>query len=100
MKEVVINFNKWYHWLLASLPLLGLLGSLMLWVDTRHMHKDIADVRFIGLQIRIIDGHIRDYTRLENPTTADKVLYELDRDQLTNLKKERNRELGIGDLPE
>ena len=100
MKEVTINLNKWYHWLIASLPLLGLLGSLTLWVDTRHMHKDIADIRWLDVQILIIDGHILDYTRIENPTTADTIAYELSRDQLNLLKGERSKELGLGDLPQ
>ena len=99
MKEVTISFSKWYHWLLASLPLLAILGSAILWVDARHMHTDIANIRYIDLQISIIEGHIRDYSRLNNPGSADEIYYNLDVDQLNKLKSERSRELGLGGLP-
>ena len=99
MPQVTISLSKWYHWLIASLTLLAILGSMIAWVDTRHMHKDIADIRFLDVQILIINGHILDYTRITNPTTADTIAYDLSRDQLNLLTARRSEELGLGDLP-
>ncbi len=81
-----------------------MVATAFMWVDTRYMHTDISDTRFIELQIRIVQGHIRDYTRIidsgSSPTANDTVAYEMDVDQLKNLMAERNKILGIGGLPE
>jgi len=95
-----LTITKWYHWMLMSLPLLAVFTSMILWVDSRHMHKDIADIRFLDVQILIINGHILDYTRINKPTIADTIAYDLSRDQLNLLTARRNEELGLGGLPE
>jgi hypothetical protein len=111
MPEVTFSLNKWYHWFIASIPLILFLWGIAVWVDERHQHKaiaqtthdnhdKIANIRYIGLQMLVIEGHIRDYNRLNNPSAQDHTFYALDIDQLNNLKAERENELGIGDLPQ
>ncbi len=72
-------------------------------MDTRYMHKEMSDTRFIELQIRIVEGHVRDYNRIIDAdgtlSAEDQMKREMDMDQLKNLMMERNKILGIGDLP-
>ena len=89
-----------FNYFLKAIPGILLVSSIVFWVDARHMHKDIADIRWIDTQILIINGQIRDYTRLNSPDAADIVYYELDADQLSKLKSERSKVLGLGGLPE
>lgn len=102
MPEVNVSLTKWWHWLTAVVatlgPIVALLSATALWVDTRYMHREISDTRFIELQIKIVDGHIRDYHRLDSPSQEDTMKYNLDFEQLKNLQRERNRILGLDSL--
>jgi len=104
MANVTINLTKWYHFVLAAVPLIAMIATALMWVDTRYMHREISDTRFIELQIRIIEGHVRDYNRIIDAdgtlSAADQMKREMDMDQLKNLMLERNKILGIGDLPQ
>ncbi len=104
MANVTINLTKWYHFVLAAVPLIAMIATALMWVDTRYMHREISDIRFIELQIRIIDGHVRDYNRIIDAdgtlSAEDQMKREMDMDQLKNLMMERNKILGIGDLPQ
>ena len=85
--------------LCTVLPLLSLIGQGVMYVDTRYMHKEISDTRYIDLQIRIIEGHIRDYERLKdtgaNLNSSDESAYQTDLKQLDHLLKERQRMHGL-----
>ena len=104
MPNVTINLSKWYHLLLGSLPLLAMLATGAMWMDTRYMHKEISDTRFIELQIRIVQAQVRAYHKMvqngERLTPEEQVQFDLDRDQLRFLMGERNRLLGLGDSEE
>lgn len=81
------------------LPLLSLIGQGVMYVDTRYMHKQISDTRYIDLQIMIIQGQIRDYERLKDSgatiTASDESVYETNMKQLDHLLKERQRMHGL-----
>ena len=104
MAELNINLTKWWHYLIAAVstlgPIIAFCGTAWMWLDTRYMHREISDTRYIELQMKIIEGHIRDYNRIVagggTPSPDDVMNYELDLDQLKNLQQERNRILGIG----
>jgi hypothetical protein len=85
---------------LTVMPILAMLGTGAMWVDTRYMHKQIADIRYIDMQIRIVKGHIKDFERLKDSgselTTADETSYSTNMTQLDHLLVERNRMLGLG----
>lgn len=102
MTNLTINISKWYHAVIALVPLIAMISTTAMWVDTRYIHKTISDNRFIELQIKIIEGQIKDYNRLidagVNPTAEEITRYNLDLEQLKNLINERNKILGIGDL--
>ena len=104
MPDVKINLTKWYHFVVAIVPVVAMIATGFMWMDTRYMHKEISDTRFIELQIRIVEGHIRDYNRIvdnNGDLSADDVFEnEMDVDQLKNLMAERNKILGIGGLPQ
>lgn len=104
MADIQINLTKWYHFVLAVAPVVAMVATAIMWIDTRYMHKEISDTRFIELQIRIVQGHVRDYNRvIDNGgmlSADDKFNHEMDKDQLKNLMLERNKILGIGDLPQ
>ena len=104
MPEIKFSLTKWWHYLAAFVatmgPIITFTVSGWLWLDARYMHREISDTRYISLQIQIVQGHIRDYHRIETPSPEDTTNYELDLDQLKNLQQERNRILGIGGLPE
>ena len=110
MPNVTLNLSKWYHYVLAMVPVISLLGTLFFWLDARHISKTdytqftkIVDIRYVDLQIRLINGQIRDYNRIvdrgEVPSAQDTTDHDLDKDQLKNLTTERNKMLGIGGLP-
>jgi hypothetical protein len=94
-----VNVKKTLTTLITILPLLALLGTGAMWVDTRYMHKQISDTRYIDLQIKIVQGHIREYERLKTSdaplTMSDESNYNTDLRQLDNLLSERNKLLGI-----
>ena len=99
-----INLSKWYHGVIAIMPLIALLGSGWFWLDTRYMHKEISDTRFIELQIRIVQSNVRDYNRRidagEDLNAQETLEYDMEKDQLKFLMNERNKVLDIGGLPE
>ena len=94
-----IDIKKITKVLIAVLPLLALAGTGAMWVDTRYIHKQISDTRYIDLQIKIVQGHIRDYERLKdsgaNLTSSDESNYNTNMTQLDHLLTERNRMLGL-----
>lgn len=104
MSGVSINLTKWYHFVLATVPVVSLIATSLMWMDTRYMHKEMSDTRFVELQIRIVEGHIRDYTRVRDNgdvlSATDEIKLNMDLAQLQNLMVERNRMLGIGGLPQ
>ncbi len=104
MPDVKINLTKWYHFVVAIVPVVAMLATGFMWMDTRYMHKEISDTRFIELQIRIVEGHIRDHNRIVDAggelSAEDVFENEMDVDQLKNLMAERNKILGIGGLPQ
>ena len=93
MKKALTTF-------LTIMPILAMLGTGAMWVDTRYMHKQISDIRYIDIQIRIVQGHIKDYERLKDSgsklTTSDETSHSTDMTQLDHLLVERNRMLGLG----
>lgn len=87
---------------LKFLPLIATVLTIGLWVDTRYMHKEISDGRFIELQIKILEGNITAYHRVKDAggelSAEEKMKYDMDKEQLKNLMAERNKILGIGDI--
>lgn len=75
-----------------------------MWVDTRYMHKEISDTRFIELQIKIVERNIKDFHRLMESgvelSPSEQLELEMERDQLKFLTNERNKILDLGGLPE
>jgi len=80
-----------------------MIATAAMWVDTRYMHKNISDTRFIELQVRIVESNIKAYNRLIDSgvilSAEDNMRYEMEKEQLRILINERNRVLRIGDLP-
>jgi len=104
MPDFNINITKIAAFLKVAVPLVAMFATAGMWIDTRYMHQDISNTRFIELQIRIVQGHIRDYTRIVDAdgdiSANDTVQHEMDKDQLKNLMNERNKILNLGGLPE
>ena len=108
MPEVNVSLTKWWHYIVAVVatvgPIITFCATAWLWLDTRYMHREISDRRSVDTQIMIIQGHLRDYTRIIDSgrelSAQDELNYDLDKTRLQNLQAERNRLLGIGGLPE
>jgi hypothetical protein len=97
------TLTKWYKFIIFSAPMIAFIGTAGLWLDTRYMHRDISDTRFIEIQIMVVEGHVRDFTRTLDAgghlTPSEQAAYELEKERLKMLIAERNRILGIGSLP-
>ncbi len=106
MPDININLTKWYHFAIAAAPVVAMFATGLMWIDTRYMHRNISDTRFIELQIKIVEGHVSSYNRILDSggqlTASEKMKLELDMNQLKNLTTERNKLLGIdiGGLPQ
>lgn len=104
MPNITINVKKWYAIVLATLPIIGAMSTAAMWVDTRYMHREIYNTHFIELQIKIVESNLKDYNRILDAggtlSAQDQVLFEMEKDQLKYLTKERNKLLGIGDMPQ
>ena len=104
MPDVNISLSKWYHGVIALLPVLALIGSFWLWLDTRYMHKEISDNRFIQLQIDVVSGQLTHYNRMIDDGTSLSAKeiqdYEMYKCRLQMLEQERSKKLQIGGLPE
>ena len=102
--SIKIDIPKMLNFFKIIVPVIAMVATAGMWIDTRYMHQDISNTRFIELQIRIVQGHIRDYTRIVDSdgviTASDTVQHEMDKEQLKNLMSERNKILGLGGLPE
>ena len=90
---------SWLNKVLSVLPLIALLSTSLMWIDTRYLHRDISDTRYIDLQIKIVQGHTRDYERMKDSgikiSANDESNYRIDMKQLEYLMVERNRTLGL-----
>lgn len=84
----------------AIMPILGVIGTAFLWLDTRYMHRQISDNRYIEMQILVLERSIEDYEDDLNAGVKikpeDKRDYQLEVAQLESLLRERNKLLGIG----
>lgn len=104
MPNITLNLTKWYHFIIAAMPIFASLVTFVLWFDTRYMHREISNTRFNELQIRIIQSQVRDYHEMvkngEELTITEQMQFDLDKDQLKYLMSERNKLLGIGDEDE
>jgi len=83
------------------IPLLATITTTAMWVDTRYMHKEISDTRFIDLQIKILEMGISEH---ENKVDSGEPIsvsatrnYQLNIKQMEDLMRERNKLLGIGE---
>ena len=98
------TWSKVYTELLRALPVLALLGTVVLWVDTRYMHKEISDTRFLEIRIEIVGDNVQEYNRRidagEVLTAQEQLEFEMEKDQLKFLMNERNKILDLGGLPE
>ena len=111
MTGLTINVSKWYHGLLAALPLLALVGSFWLWLDTRYMHvevgskiKEISDGRHLTLQMDIINLQLMEFNRMIDAGTVLSAKQKQDLDmlrfRLQLLEEEKKKALQYGGLPE
>ena len=83
-------------------PLIVLAATFAMWIDTRYMHKQISDTRFIEVQMMILEMRVEDYEeKIDNDiidlTSEEERKYQIYKSQLQNLVEQRNRLLGIGE---
>ena len=104
MSGVTINLSKWYHGLVALLPLFALIGSFWLWLDTRYMHKEISDNRHIRLQIDVVNLQLMEYNRRIDAggelDAEDRQKFETLKFRLQLLEQKDQERLQLGGLPE
>ena len=104
MSGVTINLSKWYHGLVAALPVLALIGSFWLWLDTRYMHKEISDNRHLVLQMDVINLQLMEFNRMIDAgadlSAQQQQEFDMLKFRLQLLEKERQDSLQLGGLPE
>lgn len=97
-------WSKFYTEFLRALPVLALLGTLVLWIDTRYMHREISDTRFLEIRIEIVRDNVQEYHRRidagETLSAQEQLEFDMEKDQLRFLMNERNKLLDLGGLPE
>lgn len=80
------------------MPLMVTAVNVGMWVDTRYMHTQISDGRHIDLQIRILQGNIRDYELMQETrelTPKEKNDLDIEKRQLANLLLRRQDIMGL-----
>ena len=92
--------NKWLKWAINIVPLLAAIFTTVLWVDTRYMHKDISDARFIDMQMAMYERYVKVHERRIDregykPSEEEKREYDLMVNALTEMEKARNKVLGL-----
>ncbi len=97
-------WSKFYTEFLRALPVLALLGTVVLWIDTRYMHREISDTRFLEIRIEMVSDNVQEYNRRidagETLSAQEQLEFEMEKDQLRFLMNERNKLLDLGGLPE
>jgi hypothetical protein len=82
-------------------PVLATLGTFSMWIDTRYMHKEVSDIRFIELQRLLVETQVkmcsRDMDVGIDLSPQDQIKCEMYLEQLKGLMLERNRILDIGE---
>jgi len=100
---VTVNLSKWYHGLIAMLPLLALIGSFWLWLDTRYMHREIAQQQYTVLRYELALEKVKTFERLREDghelDASERVEYNQAKTKLEFAQNEYNKMLG-GGLPE
>lgn len=86
-------------YLLNLLQVISLIGMFFMWVDARYMHSEIANTRYVDLQIKITQSNIREYNRIKEmgvmTDPSDDTQYVLDLKELQLLMAQRNKILGL-----
>jgi hypothetical protein len=93
-----------FQYMLPLAPVFAMFATLWLWFDSRYMHKEMSNARYIDSQIRVVQIELDVFHRVvdsgEVLTSKQQSRYEALHAELSNLQEERNRQLGIGDLPQ
>lgn len=91
---------NWLKKLGLFVSVVGPLLTAVLWFDTRYMHKEISDFRFLEIQISMLERDAKAYARRidqENyiPTEEERLEYDVIKDQLIKLNTKRNELIGV-----
>lgn len=96
---ITINLTKWWHAAIAAAPLLALIATFALWVDTRYMHKHIQARQNVEIQLDIAKYRVKQYMLMEKNgialTVDEEMDYEARQRQVEDLEEEKNCLLGI-----
>jgi len=96
---ITVNISKWWHAVIAATPLLAMVATTAMWIDTRYMHREISERQYINLQYDMIEYHVRSYKKLieegHDLTVDEEMDYEARQRQLEFLEDERNRIMGL-----
>lgn len=93
------NLKKAVAIVLTVIPILSALWTTIIWIDTRYMHKEISDIRFVDVQLIVAQGHMRDYERMISKgmimTEEEKTEYDLEKQKYIYLTQERDKLMGL-----
>ena len=96
---ITVNLSKWWHALLAATPLIAMIATFGLWVDTRYMHRHIQARQNIEIQLDIANYRVKQYMLMEREgielTVDEQLDFEARKRQVEDLEKEKNCLLGI-----
>lgn len=87
-KHIIDHFIKF-------LPVLALGVTMVMWVDTRYMHKQVSDIRYTNIQIQVLESQVSAYHKIESPTAEETLEYERLKQRLAKHREEWDALLGI-----
>lgn len=93
-----------FKYVIPLTPIIALIGSATLWWDSRYMHKEMSNARYIDQQIRVVQIELDVFYRFIDSgatlTAKQQSRFDALKMEENNLKSERQKQLGIGDLPQ
>lgn len=91
---------KYLKWFIDLLPVLALIGTGLLWIDSRYMYRNISDARHVEIQLQMYERELKRYERrVDNngyiPSSEETREYDVLKQQVMLLTKQRNKIIGL-----
>lgn len=98
--EYIENRARYIKVILTVLPFIFTMASGLLWIDTRYMHKEMAEAQYAEIQLVLYTRSLKFYERKIDkegyvPSTEETREYNLLLKTVEALTEKRNESLGL-----